>query len=218
MARFALFDFDSTLTCKDTTRHLLFELVKLRPWKVLHLIGLVVTRVAGSAAQFQFAKNRCIGACVKGLSQERLAVACNRFHQRVRPLLRADILQRARDCHASGMQVVVVTASPEFAVTPLFEGEDFWCVGSRYSQTRGLHDGSLDGPPCYGEHKLPALRARHVDVTDDVVEAWSDSISDLPMMMLAAKRFWVCRSAEWPEILRVDPDGIRVQSTCNDLH
>ena len=210
MARFALFDFDATLTSEDTTRYLLLELVRLRPWKAVHMARLIAARMVGTPAQLQSAKNRCIGACLKGLSQERLALACERFRQRVRPLVRSSILERARDCRASGIQVVVVTASPEFAVMPLFAGEGFWCVGTRYSRALGLHDGTLDGPPCYGEQKLPALRARGLDAADEVVEAWSDSISDWPMMSLAIKRFWVCRSPEWRKIQGVDPDGIHV--------
>lgn len=212
MARFALFDFDGTLTSEDTTRYLLLELVRVRPWKAVHIARLIAARMVGSSDQLQFAKNRCIGACLKGLSQERLALACERFRQRVRPLVRSSVWERARDCHASGIQVVVVTASPEFAVMPLFEGEGFWCVGTRYSRALGQHDGTLDGPPCYGEQKLPALRARGLGAADEVIEAWSDSISDWPMMKLAIKRFWVCRSPEWHKIQGIDPDGIHVAS------
>ena len=212
MARFALFDFDSTLTCKDTTRYLLIELLRLRPWKIVHLARLLAARAAGSSAEFQLAKNRCVGACLKGLSQERVYVACERFRQRVRPLLRSGVLERARDCREAGMQVVVVTASPECAVTPLFEGEGFWCIGTRYALSSGRHDGMLDGPPCYGEHKLLALRCRGVNEDAEIVEAWSDSISDLPMMRLAAKRFWVCGNADWRGIRRVDPGGVHLDS------
>jgi hypothetical protein len=32
------------------------------------------------------------------------------------------------------------------------------------------------------------------------------------MMRLAAKRFWICRSAEWPRIQRVDPGGVHIDS------
>lgn len=212
MARFALFDFDSTLTSKDTTRYLLIELLRLRPWKFMHLTGLLAARVAATSAEFQLAKNRCIGACLKGLTQERFAAASGRYRDRVRPLLRSNILQRARDCREAGMQVVVVTASPEFAVMPLFEGEGFWCVGTRYSLAHERYDGGIAGLPCYGEQKLPALHERGVLANDEVIEAWSDSISDLPMMMIAAKRFWVCRKDDWAQIRQFDPDGIRIDS------
>ena len=209
MGRFALFDFDSTLTSKDTTRYLLFELIRLRPWKSVHLFGLIAARACAPSSEFQFAKNRCIGACLKGLTQERIEIVCARFHNRVRRLLLPSVLERARECREAGVQVVVVTASPEFAIAPLFKCEGFLCVGTLYSRVGAVYDGALAGPPCYAEQKVSALLARCLSAESEIVEAWSDSISDLPMMALAEKRFWVCEGRDWKRIKEIDPDGIQ---------
>lgn len=207
MARFALFDFDGTLTRTDTTRYLVLELLKLRPWLVIHSPALVWARLFGSAEALQYAKNRCIGHLLSGLAPDQVDRVAGRFGNRVAPLLRASVLEQARADQAAGIQVIVVTASPEFAVAPIFAHEGFWCVGTRYQMASEVYGGQLEGRPCYGEGKIPALRTRGVAEDDRIVSAWSDSLSDLPMMLLADVRHWVCAPESATLVRAADPDG-----------
>ena len=212
MTRYALFDFDSTLTDRDTTKYLLGEILRVRPLKVIHVFPLLVAKAFGSSAALQYAKNYCIGSCIRGLSSHALARVTSRFVARVQPFVRTEVLARAREICIQGTQVVVVTASPQFVLESWCNSEGFHCIGTRYETGSQGFTGRLSGSPCYGRNKIDHLEMYGISETSDVAEAWSDSLSDLPMMMLADCRYWICSHADFAEIGKADPEGRHVDA------
>jgi hypothetical protein len=76
----ALYDFDGTITSKDTSVLLLVALLKLRPWRFFGLIWFLFRMfVASDNVSKQGYKNKAIGYLIKGLSDMRLSVALKDF-------------------------------------------------------------------------------------------------------------------------------------------
>lgn len=207
IVRYALFDFDGTVTSRDTTRYLLAELLRLRPWRVGSATGLLAAKLARLPARLQTEKYACIGKLVRGLSEAQLAVAVARFQHAVKPLFRDVVMEAMTDCSRTETRIAVVSASPSFAIRGLFEAPDVDVVATDYAVISGVYTGELSGLPCYGAAKVPAIkRILHSRPEPcEVVSAWSDCASDLPMMSLATHRTWIDTGRNALQQLEIGP-------------
>ena len=104
-----------------------------------------------------------------------------RLLARLRPEARR-LLDRHR--HA-GRDTYIVSAAPQEIVEPLAHSLGMTSgIGTRSDVVDGVYTGELDGPFCYGEGKVQAMR----EIADwqgyDLSQcyAYSDSASDLPML------------------------------------
>lgn len=184
-------DFDGTLTRRDTTRDLILALLLERPWLLAStapaLLAMVFSR---SGEDLQSAKNRCLCRLFKGLSERCLSRVVKRYTNRVNPLLRPDLLKILEEAEN---HIVIVTASPDFMVRSVFAEKSLTVIGSQFHIVGGVFTGELVRPPCYGQDKTYWVKQWCQSQGDvSFLEAWSDSPSDIPMMMLAKKRIWLC--------------------------
>ena len=93
MSTQALYDFDGTITTKDTTILLLVALLKLRPWRFSGLIWLLLRMiVASDSVSKQGHKNKAIGYLIKDLSDMRLSGALKDFRNKVKFLYRPSVV------------------------------------------------------------------------------------------------------------------------------
>jgi len=87
--------------------------------------------------------------------------------------------------HDAGRETWIVSASPQKIVEPLAQalGMD-GAIGTRGTVVEGHYTDQLDGPFVYGEGKAVAIRALAEERGYDLEKsyAYSDSISDLPML------------------------------------
>ncbi|WP_369691989.1 HAD-IB family phosphatase [Spiribacter salilacus] len=205
-----LLDFDGTMTRRDTTRILVFSLLRQRPWRVfLVLAPLIRLALGGREQQVQTAKDRCVGLLLAGLSDAQAEPALQRYRAVVSPLIRETLLELVKDRHAAGQTIVVVTASAEDAVRHAISHLPVQVLGTRFRSHQGRFTGELEGQGCYGTAKVPFIHAwaDQQRATAQYVEAWSDSLSDWPMMQLAAKRVWICRESLVARVREKDPEG-----------
>lgn len=129
-------------------------------------------------------RDRILGA-VAGIAVDDL-VALN---AEVLPKLLSKIRPEARrllDLHRhAGRATYIVSASPIEIVEPLAVSLGMTAgIGTRSRIVDGRYTGDLDGPFCYGEGKVTAMRdvARWDGLDLDQCYAYSDSASDLPML------------------------------------
>lgn len=186
-----LMDFDGTLTRRDTTRDLILALLRERPWLLVPAIPLLWRMVfAHTAGALQSAKNRCLGRLMRGLPPVGMGRVLARYEVAVSGLLRPELVDLLKNKDTPG---VIVTASPDFAVRFLFQTLPVTVIGTQFKRQGEVHTGEMVSPPCYGQHKpfwINRWRAEQGEVR--FVEAWSDSTTDMPMMMLAERRIWLC--------------------------
>jgi len=137
------------------------------------------------------------------------APALQRYKEVVSPLLREALLELINERHAAGQTILVVAASAEDTVRYAISHLPVQVIGTRFKAHQGQFTGALEGQGCYGAAKVPRIHAwaDQQGAAAQYVEAWSDSLSDWPMMQLAAKRVWICRESLVPRVRERDPEG-----------
>jgi HAD superfamily hydrolase (TIGR01490 family) len=204
-----LLDFDGTLIRRDSTLPLLKALLVVRPWKVLQVIRFAFVVKTGSDPQrIQQAKNRCIGALVEGLSEVDLHKALHAFEQEVHTLLRPGMRQLVAD-RREASHVIIASASPAFALRNIAKSLGTHLVATEFETVDGVYTGNLLSVCCYGANKVPAILKLidSLDQAGDIESAWSDCLSDLPMMKLARHRYWIGAPHRLEKIRSTDPDA-----------
>lgn len=194
MSAQALFDFDGTLTSKDTTGILLVELLKLRPWRIFGVIWFVVRMIlSNDSVVKQRYKNRAIGYLIIGLTDQQLSPPLKQFRNKVRALYRPSILNAIDKAVQRGCTVLIVTASPTFAIAPCTSELPVSVLGTEFEQIEGIYSGHLHGENCYGHEKVNRLYkwAKSNNSQLNVASAWSDHFSDLDMLELSKDRNWI---------------------------
>ena len=204
----ALYDFDGTLTSKDTTVILLMELVKLRPWRFIgmtwFLLGMILARRSKSK---QAKKNRAIGYLIQNLDNESVSRAVASFSAKVTPLYRQAVLVSMRESIQEGCTALIVTASPSFAVRGCLPHQSILVVGTEFEKDEHTYTGKLLGENCYGAEKVSRIKewAASNKMTLNVKTAWSDHLSDFEMLSLAKERYWLGEEKLREQVIRRDP-------------
>lgn len=215
MIECVLFDFDATLTRRDTTRMWLDAFARRHPLRTLRNARrvLAVRRATRRPLELQDAKFRMIGGMLRGLGPDDLRAIHDRYAETVRQN-RRDIAWQAMEDHlAAGRQVLVVTASPRSAVEHVFRATAVETLGTEFGLRDGIFTGALAGDGCFGVAKTANIAAWVARQRHPVrfVEAWSDSLSDAPMMQMAERRCWICPPADAQQIMRDDPAGLIIR-------
>ena len=155
-----ILDFDGTITTQDTTKILLVELLKISPWRLLRLIRLIVVMSYSSESSFrQICKNKMIGSLISGYKKEKLQRALERFEKKVNPLYRNFLINKIRASDLNGDLVIVVTASPQFAVSFCMADLPVIVVGTEFKKNGAFYSGELDGTNCYGSEKVKKIKS-----------------------------------------------------------
>ena len=186
----AFFDLDRTLISGSSA-----FVFGVSAWRAKMLPTSQFARDARSALAFKIrgdhrgnvadgVRERILGA-VKGIAQESL-IGLNetivpRLLERLRPEAR-ELLELHR---RAGRATYIVSASPVELVEPLAKALGMTAgIGTVSEVVDGLYTGNLAGPFCYAEGKVDAIRAVAAREGFDLGQcyAYSDSISDLPML------------------------------------
>lgn len=190
----ALFDFDGTLTRKDTYRRLLrFAVGDLRFYAaVAALLPAFVSYLLGRVPHAEL-KIRVLTRLLGGWPATRYRELADRFaREEVPRLLRADAVARLRWHRERGDRVIVVSASMRDWLEPFCreQGVELLCTEVEIVEARLT--GRLAGLNCRGLEKVQRIRA-HVDLARyATVHAYGDSRADRPMLALAHHPWYRC--------------------------
>lgn len=187
-----LFDFDGTLTRRDTliefirfalgTRRLLGALLRLSP-----LLVLMKLRLYDNGR----AKERLFAHCFGGMPIAEFDGLCRHFaHERRADLLRPELLSVLNRALAQGARVLVVSASIDNWVKPFFAGErQPVVVGTQIAVEKGLVTGAFTTPNCYGAEKVRRVQQALPDLLAHrdhyYITAYGDSRGDKEMLSYA---------------------------------
>jgi phosphatidylglycerophosphatase C len=190
--RIAFFDFDGTITTKDT----LLEFIKYSKGALLFYFGFLVNSPYLLAYKLkiisnQLAKEKVLkfffGNMPVGLFNEK----CSAFSiNNIPGLIRPEALEEIRKLRKSGTVVVIVSASPENWIRQ-WAGE--LQVPLLATQLETKHDkisGRIAGKNCHGEEKVRRIREAFTLTDYDDITAYGDTMGDLPMLGLANRRFF----------------------------
>lgn len=130
------------------------------------------------------ARNEFLGK-VAGVSVEALDAVAREMLPNLVNDIRPESKKLLQMHHDAGRETWIVSASPQRIVEPLAQalGMD-GAIGTRGKVIDGHYTDELDGPFVYGEGKAEAIRALAAEHGYDLAlsYAYSDSISDLPML------------------------------------
>lgn len=214
MKNIVLLDFDGTITVRDTTRYLIFALLRMRPWLILRiLVHIFFIFWFRTGERIQESKNRCIGMLLNGLDNENLSIPLSNFKRSVQKLLRLRIIELIQEKAKNGDIVLVITASAELAVRNVLRDLPVVVIGTKFKINERRYTAEIDGISCYGLNKPRAIAqwAKSQNFEARYIEAWSDAESDLPMMLLAKHRYWVCKPSNLDILQQLDKNGVFLQ-------
>ena len=189
----AAFDFDGTITTRDT--FLLFLGVAFGRRRVMRaLIRMALDTVGSSAPQRSrdALKARLIALLCTGRACGPLDAAARNFATRVtRRLLRPAAPERVRWHRTRGHRLVLVSASLDIYLAHLVERlgfDDLLCT--RLSRRDGVFDGRLLGNNCRGAEKLARLEELIGGSGGHQIYAYGDSAGDRAMLRAADFPFY----------------------------
>ena len=188
----ALFDFDGTITKKDSfielikyykgTRSFYTGLILLSPFLLLYKAGIIKNWRTKELVFTYFFKNE---------PYEIFKNRCKEFSLNVIPSLIKPSASEAIENHIkNGDRVVIISASFEDVLTNWCELMQIDLIGTRITVKKGLITGKIEGKNCYGDEKVKRLKEA-IDIRQfSEIYAYGDSIGDLPLLKLADHSFY----------------------------
>lgn len=178
------FDFDGTLTTRDTliafiryacgTPRFLFGFLLHAPLLVLMKLRLYSNGKA---------KQRVFSWFFKGMPIETFDTLCQDFARTHRHLLRPDTVRVLEQALAEGAEVLIVSASIDNWVQPFFPSVTI--LGTQVEVIDGRLTGRFLTPNCYGQEKVRRILALYPDRSAYHLTAFGDSRGDRELLTFA---------------------------------
>jgi phosphatidylglycerophosphatase C len=198
--KLVLFDFDGTITTKDTfieflifykgMFRFLFGMALMSPVLVLFALKLIPNWKAKQAVLRYFIGNDDLAM---------LNTKCMDFTKQVLPrFIRPGALEAIRKYQMDNCTVAVVSASAENWVVPWCEQYGILCIATQLEVKNGIVTGDLCGPNCYGPEKVNRIQKQFLLSEFEEIIAYGDSSGDKEMFAIAHKQhFKPFRTAEY---------------------
>lgn len=188
----AFFDFDGTITTKDT----LLEFIRFCKGNRSFLLGFLINSPYLLAYKLkiisnQSAKEKVLQYFFRNTPVEKFEDYCRSFSEKILPkLIRPKAMEEIRKLQQNNCIVVVVSASPQNWIEPWANANDVQLIASCLETEDGKITGKLIGKNCHGEEKVRRILEKHVIRDYEVVYAYGDSSGDRPMLKLATQSFY----------------------------
>lgn len=188
----ALFDFDGTISAKDSflgfiryagpRGRLLRNIPGLLPSAVGYFAGIIRDAVI---------KEKILTALFRGWTPEDFKTACRAFTDEIMPgILRSKALEKIRWHQENGHRVLVVSASPRVWLQPWCELEELELIATELEFRDGRFTGRLKGLNCHGPEKVRRVREAVPDLDEHYIYAYGDTGGDKPMLAMAHEAFY----------------------------
>ncbi len=187
------FDFDGTITTKDTfalflrywagTPRWAFNILKLLPIFIAYSLK-IISR--------DHVKVHVCRVFFKGADSKRLDEKAAQFAKDVIPnLIRPAALERFLERNSAPYTLYIVSASiePYLKVWGKCHGVDN-ILSTKLKVVNGRLTGELDGINCWGAGKTTKIAAEMAETPYEIAEAYGDSRGDLEMLHAAEASFW----------------------------
>lgn len=201
MANLALFDFDGTITIRETMAAFMYRAVPARrqawgrlvlaPWVVGYKCGVV----SGVAVRAAVVRVGLAGVPLAAVQARGATFAADTLPT----LLRPEVMARIRWHRQQGDTVAVVSGGLDVYLAPWCRAHGLSVVCSTLEHRDGRLTGRYRGAQCVGEEKARRVRARYDLAGYGRVYAYGDTHEDLPLLDLAHHRFY--RGRELPVTL-----------------
>jgi len=182
--RIVAFDFDGTLTTRDT----LIAFIRYACGTPRFLLGFLLHAPLLVLMKLRLysngkAKQRLFTWFFRGMPFESFDALCQSFARTHRHLLRPETVRLLEQALTEGAEVLVVSASIDNWVQPFFPSVTV--LGTRIEVVDGLLTGRFLTPNCYGQEKVRRILALHPDRSSYRLTAYGDSRGDRELLAFA---------------------------------
>ena len=190
--RIAFFDFDGTITTRDT----LLEFIRFYRGSLAFYVGFLLYSPFLAAYKLKIipnslAKQKVLQHFFRGESSERFQAQCDAFAQQKLPaLLRPKALEEIKKLQESGSTVVIVSASAENWISWWATRNNLDLMGTRLATRGGKMTGKIEGNNCHGDEKVHRIKAKYNLADYQEVYCYGDTSGDRPMLALATRAFY----------------------------
>ncbi len=188
----AVFDFDGTLTTKDS----LFEFLKfhhgpLSMWIKLALFSPVMVFFWLRIIPNWKAKEMLLIYFFKGTPTKAFQESCKQFSDRIIPRILSDQAMKKLAYHQkNGDRTLVISASVEDWLNDWCQKQKLELLATKMEVREGKVTGRIQGKNCYGIEKVNRLN-EYLDLSDyQEVYAYGDSKGDRDLLNIATKPFY----------------------------
>ena len=183
-AKLFAFDFDGTLTTRDT----LIEFIRYACGTVRFLLGFLLYSPLLVLMKLRLysngkAKQKVFVHFFKGMTIEAFDTLCQDFASTHRHLLRPEVVSQLEQALSEGAEVLIVSASIDNWVQPFFPKVKV--LGTQIEVIDGRLTGRFLTPNCYGQEKVRRILTLHPDRSAYHLTAYGDSRGDREMLAFA---------------------------------
>ena len=183
-AKLFAFDFDGTLTTRDT----LLEFIRFACGTMRFLLGFLLYSPLLVLMKLRLysngkAKQKVFAHFFKGMTISEFDALCQDFASTHRHLLRPEVVSQLEQALSEGAEVLIVSASVDNWVQPFFPKVKV--LGTQIEVIDGRLTGRFLTPNCYGQEKVRRILAFHPDRSAYHLTAYGDSRGDREMLAFA---------------------------------
>lgn len=188
----AFFDFDGTITTKDT----LLEFIKFSKGSLRFYLGFILNSPYLIAYKLkiisnQAAKEKILQFFFRNTSLTHFKLQCQEFAAQVLPsLLRPKAVEEITELQQQGITVVIVSASPENWIRPWADLIRAELIATRLEINNEQLTGKIYQNNCHGEEKVKRIKGNYRLANYDKILAYGDSSGDKPMLAIANTSFY----------------------------
>ncbi len=188
----AFFDFDGTVTRKDT----LLEFIKFSRGSLRFYLGFLINSPILIAYKIgiisnQTAKEWMLRYFFSGRRLETFQQQCDLFAVQVLPsLLRSKAINEINKLREFGVDVVIVSASAENWIKKWTDSLNLQLLATKLVTKNEKITGRIDGKNCHGDEKVLRIKEKFnlADYSD--IYCYGDTAGDKPMLNLGTIKFY----------------------------
>jgi len=186
MKKLYLFDFDGTLTYKDTMFLYLkfYDSAKFNIQFIRHIPLFVLLKL--KLADTEKVKKSFISSVLKGQSRQKIEKKAQEFFDRYYPeLFRENALEFIKNMDRQNTDSFIVSASLDIWVRPFAEKLNIPLLATQAEFENDIFTGNFIGKNCNGAEKLSRIKEALSEKKYDKIIAFGDTSGDKEMMAWA---------------------------------
>ena len=187
------FDFDGTITTKDTfIAFIRFVKGDLRTFLGLLLYAPILIMMKLKLYPNWKAKQQLFTYFFKGMNMKEFKLKCNEFARHNKTLIRPLALIEIQKALKEGEKVIIITASIDMWVRPFFSelDKDIRIVGTKIEEKEGKVTGHFVTRNCYGAEKVNRLKEIMPNRDSYELISYGDSRGDKELLEYADKGYF----------------------------
>lgn len=190
--RLALFDFDGTITNKDSLEDFIqFAVGRPKYYWGLFVLSPILVGYLLKIIPNDIAKQKLFTYFFSGWSEQKFSnVAMEYGRGPINQIVRESALERIQWHQSQGDKLVLVSASMEYWLKPWADKCGFDLVSTKLEIIDGKITGKFSNKNCYGQEKVGKIKRRYQLTDYSEVYAYGDTSGDKPMLALADKAFY----------------------------